>query len=269
MGVPGADDVMLDYQSTSFHDALFLREAAGPAAAPEFEAWLERMRHHRRRAAALRPRARRAAPLRRLLGLRSPCGVDRGRTTPERATPGRRCAARPRRASRSAAPAPACRPARCCASAGPCAGARRGAAPLDARLRSSAARGRRLGRCRRRAAAPRRAAYLRRPDLGRRLDAGERRPARAPAAAVPRRTRLVVADGLSSLAPCASTRPPLLAALAAAAAARAGASAPVVIATQARVALGDEIGGALGARLVVMLIGERPGLSSPDSLGRT
>ncbi len=43
MGVPGADDVMLNYQSTSFHDALFLRETLGLARAPEFEAWLRRM----------------------------------------------------------------------------------------------------------------------------------------------------------------------------------------------------------------------------------
>jgi ethanolamine ammonia-lyase large subunit len=43
MGVPGADDVMLNYQSTSFHDALYLREALGLRRAPEFEAWLERM----------------------------------------------------------------------------------------------------------------------------------------------------------------------------------------------------------------------------------
>jgi ethanolamine ammonia-lyase small subunit len=43
--------------------------------------------------------------------------------------------------------------------------------------------------------------------------------------------------------------------------------ASVVIATQARVALADEVGEALGARMVAMLIGERPGLSSPDSLG--
>ncbi len=42
MGVPGADDVMLNYQSTSFHDALYLREALGLRRAPEFEAWLER-----------------------------------------------------------------------------------------------------------------------------------------------------------------------------------------------------------------------------------
>ncbi|HEY4080003.1 MAG TPA: ethanolamine ammonia-lyase subunit EutB [Burkholderiaceae bacterium] len=43
MGVPGADDVMLNYQSTSFHDALFLRGTLGLKRAPEFEAWLQRM----------------------------------------------------------------------------------------------------------------------------------------------------------------------------------------------------------------------------------
>jgi ethanolamine ammonia-lyase large subunit len=41
MGVPGADDVMLNYQSTSFHDALYLRRLLGLRPAPEFEAWLE------------------------------------------------------------------------------------------------------------------------------------------------------------------------------------------------------------------------------------
>jgi len=43
MGVPGADDVMLNYQSTSFHDALYVRELLGLKRAPEFEAWLEAM----------------------------------------------------------------------------------------------------------------------------------------------------------------------------------------------------------------------------------
>ena len=43
MGVPGADDVMLSYQSTSFHDALYLRGVLGLQPAPEFAAWLERM----------------------------------------------------------------------------------------------------------------------------------------------------------------------------------------------------------------------------------
>jgi ethanolamine ammonia-lyase large subunit len=44
MGVPGADDVMLNYQSTSFHDALYVRELFGLKRAPEFEAWLQRMK---------------------------------------------------------------------------------------------------------------------------------------------------------------------------------------------------------------------------------
>jgi ethanolamine ammonia-lyase large subunit len=42
MGVPGADDIMLGYQSTSFHDALAMRELFGRRPAPEFEAWLAR-----------------------------------------------------------------------------------------------------------------------------------------------------------------------------------------------------------------------------------
>jgi ethanolamine ammonia-lyase large subunit len=41
MGVPGADDVMLNYQSTSFHDALYVRDVLGLKRAPEFEAWLQ------------------------------------------------------------------------------------------------------------------------------------------------------------------------------------------------------------------------------------
>jgi ethanolamine ammonia-lyase large subunit len=44
MGIPGADDIMLGYQSTSFHDSHYLRQVLGLRAAPEFEAWLERMR---------------------------------------------------------------------------------------------------------------------------------------------------------------------------------------------------------------------------------
>jgi ethanolamine ammonia-lyase large subunit len=42
MGVPGADDIMLGYQSTSFHDAIAMRELFGRKPAPEFEAWLQR-----------------------------------------------------------------------------------------------------------------------------------------------------------------------------------------------------------------------------------
>jgi len=43
MGIPGSDDVMLNYQTTSFHDALYVRQVLGLRAAPEFEAWLAKM----------------------------------------------------------------------------------------------------------------------------------------------------------------------------------------------------------------------------------
>lgn len=115
-----------------------------------------------------------------------------------------------------------------------------------------------------RSRAPDRTAYLRRPDLGRQLDAADAQRLRADAHA-PVDLCIVVGDGLSSLA-VARHAAPLLAAL------RRQlppdlSLAPVVIATQARVALADEVGEAFGARLAIMLIGERPGLSSPDSLG--
>ena len=65
MGVPGADDIMLGYQSTSFHDALAMRELLGRHPAPEFEAWL--MQHGLMDAASrVRPRAM-PAPFRALL----------------------------------------------------------------------------------------------------------------------------------------------------------------------------------------------------------
>jgi ethanolamine ammonia-lyase large subunit len=57
MGVPGADDVMLGYQSTSFHDALYLREVLGLRPAPEFEAWLQAMGIVDARSRLLPPRA--------------------------------------------------------------------------------------------------------------------------------------------------------------------------------------------------------------------
>ncbi len=55
MGVPGADDVMLQYQSTSFHDALYLRSVLGLCPAPEFEAWLESGAPHQLAVPAMLP----------------------------------------------------------------------------------------------------------------------------------------------------------------------------------------------------------------------
>ncbi|WP_322029301.1 ethanolamine ammonia-lyase subunit EutC [Paraburkholderia sp. J76] len=119
-------------------------------------------------------------------------------------------------------------------------------------------------------AAPDRQHYLRRPDLGRRLSERSR-AALAEAAGLATGARgeppdvvFVIGDGLSATAAAKQAVPLLLAVRARLADWRIG---PVVVARQARVALGDEIGELLGAKLVAMLIGERPGLSSPDSLG--
>ncbi|HTY67550.1 MAG TPA: ethanolamine ammonia-lyase subunit EutC [Alphaproteobacteria bacterium] len=107
--------------------------------------------------------------------------------------------------------------------------------------------------------------YLRRPDLGGCL-ADEGRATLTAGAGSPVDLALVVADGLSAAAVHAHAVP-LIACLLPHIS-RAGLRlAPVVIATQARVALGDEIGEALQAHAAVILIGERPGLSAPDSLG--
>ena len=112
-------------------------------------------------------------------------------------------------------------------------------------------------------AASSRSEYLRRPDLGRTLDAPSR-SALTQAAASACDCVFVIADGLSATAVSRHALP-LLDACLPQFARRAVAS--IVIATQARVALGDAIGELLGARLCVMLIGERPGLSVADSLG--
>ena len=146
----------------------------------------------------------------------------------------------------------------------------------------SALRGRELAAISVRSAAASRTEYLRRPDLGRMLsdvsaklvaehatDAGLPHPAAATVS-------IVLADGLSALATERHALPLLDALLPllglnevkdATQLARPWTLAPIVVAEQARVALGDEIGAALQADVTVMLIGERPGLSSPDSLG--
>lgn len=110
-----------------------------------------------------------------------------------------------------------------------------------------------------------RAIYLRRPDLGRSL-APESRDALAEVADAACDLALVVADGLSARA-IHENAVPVLEAFRPLADEAGWRLAPVVVATQARVALGDAVGEALRARAVAVLIGERPGLSSPDSLG--
>jgi ethanolamine ammonia-lyase small subunit len=102
--------------------------------------------------------------------------------------------------------------------------------------------------------------YLRRPDLGRKLDAESAN------SLSPGEWDLVIAivDGLSAIAvnrhaePLLDTLAPLL---------EGTRIAPICIVEHGRVAIGDEIGERVGAALALVLIGERPGLSSPDSLG--
>ncbi len=109
-------------------------------------------------------------------------------------------------------------------------------------------------------AATDRRTYLLRPDLGRKLATGQA----AILAPIPGCLAFVICDGLSAIAVqrhaaslLAHIRPLL-----------AGWEiAPVVVATQGRVALGDEVGTAVQAKAVAVLIGERPGLSAADSLG--
>jgi ethanolamine ammonia-lyase small subunit len=111
-----------------------------------------------------------------------------------------------------------------------------------------------------RSAAETREIYLRRPDFGRQLhEKCESQLIRGDYDAV-----FVIADGLSSSAVSLNAIPMLRAAMARL---KDFKIAPIVIATQARVAIGDDIGERLGAKLCAILIGERPGLSVAESLG--
>ncbi|MBV6824087.1 ethanolamine ammonia-lyase subunit EutC [Pseudomonas sp. PD9R] len=110
--------------------------------------------------------------------------------------------------------------------------------------------------------------YLQRPDLGRKLSEASAQILRDYTAAHPGGVDLaiVVADGLSALAVHRHTLP-FLARLEEQVNAENWSVAPVILVEQGRVAVADEIGELLGAKMTVILIGERPGLSSPDSLG--
>jgi ethanolamine ammonia-lyase small subunit len=124
--------------------------------------------------------------------------------------------------------------------------------------------------------------YLRRPDLGRKLHPEDEHLLAVddmPEASVRSRLTIVIADGLSSLAPARHALPLLLQlrqqfTIASSTIPNEAPGAPkawlldtIVIATQARVALADRVGILRRAEAVAILLGERPGLSSPDSLG--
>ena len=111
--------------------------------------------------------------------------------------------------------------------------------------------------------------YLQRPDLGRRLSDASHAVLADQRGQIEERCHdisLVVADGLSALA-IARNAVPFLTALMRLLAPENWSMAPLVIVRLGRVAVADQVGEQLGARIVVLLIGERPGLSSPDSMG--
>ncbi len=113
-----------------------------------------------------------------------------------------------------------------------------------------------------RSAAADRATYLQRPDLGRQLDDASR--AALAAESQDWDVLLAIVDGLSALA-VERHAAPLIAELLPRI--EEWKMAPVCVVEQGRVAIGDEIGERMGAQIAVVLIGERPGLSAPDSLG--
>ncbi|WP_413456726.1 ethanolamine ammonia-lyase subunit EutC [Herbaspirillum huttiense] len=118
-------------------------------------------------------------------------------------------------------------------------------------------------------AAADRLVYLQRPDFGRRLSETSRRQLLERFGTAPQRrfdVGFVIADGLSALA-IVRNAAPFLAEVMQRIAPEGWSMAPPVIVQQGRVAVADEIGELLGVKLVVILIGERPGLSSPDSMG--
>ena len=113
--------------------------------------------------------------------------------------------------------------------------------------------------------APDRASYLLRPDWGRRLNDESAQIIKALSQQKKIDVSIVIGDGLSSLA-VQKHAAPMLEAIQQTLPSEWNMGA-IAIASQARVALADEVGELMGARLVILLIGERPGLSSPDSLG--
>jgi ethanolamine ammonia-lyase small subunit len=109
--------------------------------------------------------------------------------------------------------------------------------------------------------------YLQRPDKGRRLDADSRAALeKRPKPAKPYDVAFVIGDGLSAMA-IEENALSFLDVMLPSLSKSDWHVAPLCIVKEARVAIGDEIGELLGAKLVVVLIGERPGLSSPDSMG--
>ena len=259
MGVPGADDVMLNYQSTSFHDSHYLRQVLGLRPAPEFEEWLQTMQIADREqpAAADQPAASfdwQGGNVKTDSPVTPDAWHQLREATPARIALGRAGGSLPTREwLQFKAAHAAARDAVHNAFDAEGLAAEIAALGVETVVVDSAA--------------PDRFAYLQRPDLGRRLKPASeellkslRRADAAPELAI------IVSDGLSALAAHRQTTA-VLAALLPLLSADNWRLSPIVIARFGRVALEDQIGQLLGAQIALMLIGERPGLGSPDSLG--
>ncbi len=251
MGIPGSDDVMLNYQTTSFHDAAAMRSLFGKRPAPEFESWLIKAGITDAQS-ALQNREQLPEPFSRALKVPGDPWPALRQHTPARIGLGR------------------------------CGNSLPTQAHLQFQQDHAAARDAvhgqlDLSRLRRQiealqsdvvevcSQASERSVYLQRPDLGRRLRA-EDKALLQDLAEKPFDILVVVADGLSARG-VQRHAADLLAELLPGLRKNNWSLAPVVLASQARVALADEIGETLGARLSLMIIGERPGLSAADSLG--
>ena len=265
MGVPGADDVMLNYQSTSFHDAaLRARGCSACGARPSSKRWLAASGLDRRAMA-------RCWPSRRAGACFTSLAEAGGMSTPD--ARGRPCAASPRRASASAAPARRSRSrevlrfamahaqARDAVHADRLGADREEPAPSsDSTRAGQPPDGEPRRRTRLRICAGPISAAASLPKARERLAASR-------AGTAPRYLLLVVADGSSSTGVAANATRCHRRAASASRARAAGAVGRSYSPAQGRVALGDEPASCSARALTLVLIGERPGLSSPDSLG--
>jgi ethanolamine ammonia-lyase large subunit len=280
MGVPGADDIMLGYQSTSFHDALYLRQVLGLKRAPEFESWLERIgisdQHGALRSDSKSKLNRYQAQIAESKPLDEPqtrvphisplrCGSEPDHNTSLvtlnpwqqlQAFTHARIALGRTGDSLPTEPALAFQLAHAEAR-----DAVRYALDINTLVAELQADGFKTIQVE--TNAPDRITYLQQPSFGRTLSSASRDQLIAQPSYKPDLV-FVIADGLCPLA-IEHHAPVVVHAFRELA--PEWTIGPVIIATQARVAIGDEIGALLGTAAVAVLIGERPGLSSPDSLG--
>ena len=264
MGVPGADDIMLGYQSTSFHDAQFLRQTLGLRAAPEFERWLQErgVTDAANQVQSVEKVAKSfvdnsPASARAIL----PVDEINQRSLAQSWAPFTPARLSLPRAGASVATAERLDFQACHANA-------RDAVQWPFNSEKLALELQELGfeTLALHSDAPDRAAYLQRPDWGRRLSPRSRTELELLAATESDfDLAIVVSDGLSALA-VERHAAAFLARLQPTWQARALKIAPVVSVSNGRVALQDEIGEVLNAPLALILLGERPGLGVPDSL---